>query len=269
MAAVLTCQACRLGSRLERIKDPKGEVCLVTGASQGIGKSIALALAEAGSKVVVNYRDESLKGDAEEVAKEVEAAGGEAFIVQADMTKNDELKAMYDAVVDKWGTLDVLVNNAGITRDTLMMKMKPEQWQLVIDINLSAVFYNMQFATKIMGKKKKGRIVNISSVVGMTGNAGQANYSAAKAGVIGMSKTVAREYAPRSITCNAVAPGFIASAMTAAIDEKYKEGILAGIPLARMGTPEEVAGLVRFLALDPAASYITGQVVPINGGMHM
>jgi 3-oxoacyl-[acyl-carrier protein] reductase len=157
----------------------------------------------------------------------------------------------------------------GITRDTLMMRMKPEQWQEVIDVNLTGVFYCTQQAAKVMMKKRTGRIVNITSVVGVVGNPGQANYAAAKAGVIGLTKTTAREYCTRGITCNAVAPGFIASDMTAKIDKKYEEGILSNIPLARYGQPEEVAGLVRFLAVDPAAAYITGQVVNCDGGMVM
>lgn len=180
-----------------------------------------------------------------------------------------EIDAMMKTVMEQWGTVDVMVNNAGITRDTLMMRMKPEQWQDVIDVNLSGVFYCTQAATKVMSKKRKGRVVNIASVVGLVGNAGQANYAAAKGGVIAMTKTVAREFAGRGITCNAVAPGFIASDMTASIDKKYEDAILANIPLARYGQPEEVAGLVRFLTLDPAAAYITGQTFAIDGGMTM
>jgi 3-oxoacyl-[acyl-carrier protein] reductase len=242
-------------------------VCIVTGGSRGIGRAIALALGAAGARVCVNYAASAAK--AEETAREVEALGGEAIAVKADVSKRDELDALVKAAVDKWGTVDVLVNNAGITRDGLMMRMKPEAWNEVIDTNLSAVFFATQAATKVMGKARKGRIVNITSVVGVVGNAGQANYSAAKAGVIGLTKTTAREWAGRGITCNAVAPGFIASDMTAAIDKKYEEGILKGIPLARYGQPEEVAGLVRFLALDPAAAYITGQTVNVCGGMVM
>jgi 3-oxoacyl-[acyl-carrier protein] reductase len=244
-----------------------GPVCIVTGGSRGIGRAIALALGKEGARVAVNYASSPDK--AEEVAAEITKLGGEAITIGCNVAKRDELDAMFKAVTDKWGQVDVLVNNAGITRDSLIMRMKPEQWQDVIDTNLTSVFYSTQAATKIMGKAKKGRIINITSVVGLVGNAGQANYSAAKAGVIGLTKTTAREYAGRNITCNAVAPGFIASDMTAAIPEKYEAQILAGIPLGRYGQPEDVAGLVRFLALDPAAAYITGQVMNVDGGMVM
>lgn len=196
----------------------------MTGASRGIGRAIALELAKSGARVVVNYA--SSAGAAEEVAQLITAAGSEALIVKANVGKREEIEAMFKEVTDKWGRVDVLVNNAGITRDTLIMRMKPEQWQDVIDTNLTGVFYCTQNACKLMMKAKKGRIVNITSVVGVVGNAGQANYSASKAGVIGLTKTVAREYSSRGITCNAIAPGFIASDMTAAIDKKYEEGIL-------------------------------------------
>merc|ERR1712157_126896 len=222
-------------------------VCVVTGASRGIGRAIALALGESGAKVLVNYASSAEK--AEEVASQIAASGGEAITFKGDMGNEGDIKDMFSACVDKWGGVDVLVNNAGITRDTLMMRMKAKQWQEVIDTNLSGVFFCAQAATKIMGKKRRGRIINIASVVGITGNAGQANYAAAKGGVIALTKTTAREYAGRSITCNAVAPGFIASDMTSVLGEEIEAKILQGIPLKRYGQPEEVAGLVKFLAM--------------------
>ena len=241
-----------------------GQVALVTGASRGIGKAISLALAAEGASVAVNYA--SSADAAEAVVAEITAAGGEAIAVGANVADVDAVTGMFKTVMDQWGRIDVLVNNAGITRDTLMLRMKPKDWQAVIDLNLSGVFYCLKAATKIMMKQRSGRIINITSVVGISGNAGQANYSAAKAGVIGLTKTAARELAPRGVTVNAVAPGFIATSMTADLDA---EPILAQIPLGRMGQPEEIAGAVRFLAADPAGAYITGQTLQVDGGMVM
>lgn len=241
-----------------------GQVAIVTGASRGIGRAIALALAAEGAKVAVNYASSS--GAADAVVAEIGGAGGEAIALQADVSKADQVDALFAAVMEQWGRVDVLVNNAGITRDTLLLRMKPEDWQAVIDLNLTGVFLCTRAASKIMLKQKSGRIVNISSVVGLMGNPGQANYSAAKAGVIGFTKSVAKELAPRGITVNAIAPGFIATDMTHGLDS---DGILKMIPLGRYGQAEEVAGATRFLAADPAAAYITGQVLNVDGGMVM
>lgn len=242
-----------------------GKVALVTGSSRGIGKAAALALAEQGGKIVVNYARASEAADA--VVAQIEEMGTEAIALQADVSKADEVDALVKATMDKFGRIDVLVNNAGITRDTLLLRMKPEDWQAVIDLNLTGVFLCCRVVSKIMLKQRSGRIINISSVSGLMGNPGQSNYSAAKAGVIGFTKTIAKELAPRGVTANVVAPGFIATDMTG--DLKNTEEILKYIPLGRYGQPEEVAGLIRFLAADPAAAYITGQVMNVDGGMVM
>uniref|UniRef100_A0A7S0R9P7 3-oxoacyl-[acyl-carrier-protein] reductase n=1 Tax=Pyramimonas obovata TaxID=1411642 RepID=A0A7S0R9P7_9CHLO len=242
-------------------------VCVVTGASRGIGASIAKELGACGCKVVINYASSADK--AEEVAEEVRKLGGEAMVVGGNMSEPEEIDALFKKVVAEWGTVDVLVNNAGITRDGMMMRMKKDAWDQVISTNLSGVFFCTQAAIKVMAKKRKGRIINIASVVGVLGNAGQVNYTAAKAGVIGMTKTVAREFASRNITVNAIAPGFIESDMTAVLKEDTVNAILGSIPLGRMGKPDEIAGVVRYLALDPSSVYITGQCISIDGGMAM
>ena len=242
----------------------KEKVAIVTGASRGIGRAIALSLAATGAKVAVNYARSSAAADA--VVAEIQAMGGAAIALQADVSKAEEVDALISAVMAEWSRIDVLINNAGITRDTLLLRMKPEDWQAVIDLNLTGVFLCTRAVSKIMLKQRTGRIVNIASVAGQMGNPGQANYSAAKAGVIGFTKTVAKELASRGVTVNAVAPGFIATEMT---EDLKAEGILQFIPLNRYGQPEEVAGLVRFLAADPAAAYITGQTMNVDGGMVM
>lgn len=240
------------------------QVAVITGGSRGIGRAAALALAEEGAKVVVNYASSS--GAADEVVKLIEAAGGEAIAVQGDMAQQDDVTNLLKTTMDKWGRVDVWVNNAGITRDTLLLRMKPADWQAVINLNLTGVFMCTKAVSKVMMKQRSGRIINIASVAGQMGNPGQANYSAAKAGVIGFTKTVAKELASRGVTANAIAPGFIATDMTA--DLKSDE-ILKFIPLGRYGKPEEIAGAIRFLAADPAAAYITGQTINVDGGMVM
>ena len=252
----------------QRLSDASGglrqRVAIVTGASRGIGRAIALALAAEGANVVVNYATSSAA--AQEVVAAITDAGGTAVALQADVSKLEQVDSLLSQTIEKFGRVDVLVNNAGITRDTLLLRMKPEDWQAVIDLNLTGVFLCTRAVSKVMLKQKSGRIINIASVAGQMGNTGQANYSAAKAGVIGFTKTVAKELASRGITVNAVAPGFIATDMTS--DLKSEE-ILKYIPLGRYGEPEEVAGLVRFLAADAAAAYITGQVFNVDGGMVM
>ncbi|MBW4599807.1 MAG: 3-oxoacyl-[acyl-carrier-protein] reductase [Calothrix sp. FI2-JRJ7] len=249
----------------ENLQIIRGQVAIVTGASRGIGRASAIELAKFGASVVVNYAASNSAADA--VVDTITNAGGTAIALKADVSSVSEVDALFNAVMEKFGRVDILVNNAGITRDTLLLRMKPEDWQAVIDLNLTGVFYCTRAASKIMLKQRSGRIVNITSVAGQMGNPGQANYSAAKAGVIGFTKTVAKELAPRGITVNAVAPGFIATDMTDKLSNI--EEILKFIPLARFGKPEEIAAMVRFLASDPAGAYITGQVFNVDGGMVM
>lgn len=239
---------------------------LVTGASRGIGKAIALALAAKGYAVALNYAGNAAAADA--VKAEIEAAGGKAFTIQGDVSKAEDVDRIFKTVKDEFGGLDVLVNNAGITRDGLLIRMKEENWDAVLDTDLKSTFLTTKAAAQMMMRKKKGAIVNIASVVGLMGNAGQANYAAAKAGVIGLTKACAKELAPRNVRVNAVAPGFIATDMTDVIPEKNKEIMLQSIPLGRMGQAEDVASAVCFLASDDA-SYITGQVLKVDGGMVM
>ena len=244
----------------------EGKTALVTGASRGIGRAVAVALAAAGAKVAVNYAGNDAA--AEETKAAIEAAGGTAILLKADIADCEAVDKMVADTVEAFGQIDILVNNAGITRDGLLMRMKNEDFDAVINTNLKGVYYTTKAVTKLMMKKRYGRIINMASVVGLTGNAGQANYAAAKAGVIGFSKTVAKELASRGITCNMVAPGLIPTDMTKDLPEKAKEAVMPPIPLGRAGQPEDVAQAVLFLASDNA-SYITGQVINVDGGMVM
>ncbi|MBQ9376331.1 MAG: 3-oxoacyl-[Schwartzia sp.] len=243
-----------------------GKCALVTGASRGIGKAVALSLAAAGARVALNIAGNVAAAAA--VKAEIAAAGGVAVRVQADVSDETAAQDMVKTAADALGGLDILVNNAGITRDGLLLRMKEEDWDAVLSTNLKGIFHCTKAAAKLMMKKRSGRIVNMASVVGLTGNAGQTNYAAAKAGVVGFSKAAAKELASRGITVNVVAPGFIETDMTAALSDAAKEGALAGIPLGRMGKPEDVADAVLFLVSD-RASYITGQVLKVDGGMVM
>ena len=243
----------------------KDRVALVTGASQGIGHATSLALAAAGARVIVAARTrEKLAA----VAQEIEAAGGQALAVGMDVAEAEQVKAGFRQGVERFGRLDILVNNAAITRDGLALRMKPEDWEAVLRTNLTGAHLCIQQALAVMLRQRHGRIINITSVVAETGNAGQANYVAAKAGLMGLTRAIAAEVASRSITVNAVAPGFIVSPMTAALPQKVKEELLARIPLGRMGQDVEVAAAIVFLASDEAG-YVTGHVLDVNGGMRM
>ena len=243
-----------------------GKTAVVTGGSRGLGRAVCLELAKGGANVVFCYAGN--EAAAKETTAACEALGAKALAVQCDVAKADEVKALMDAAVKEFGRIDILVNNAGITRDGLLMMMKEEDFDAVIAANLKGTFLCMKAISRIMMKQRYGRIVNLSSVVGLRGNAGQVNYAASKAGVVGMTKSLAKELASRGVTVNAVAPGFIATDMTAAMTDAAKEATLASIPLQRLGAPEDVAHAVAFLASDEAA-YVTGQVLCVDGGMAM
>ncbi|GJQ13973.1 hypothetical protein GpartN1_g5764.t1 [Galdieria partita] len=237
-------------------------VVVVTGASKGIGRAIALEFAKAGCKVVVNY-SRSVSA-AEQVVSEIKEAGAESFSIKADVSSASEVESLFQQVSERYNRIDILINNAGITQDGLLLRMSLEQWKKVIDLNLTGTFLCCQHASKYMLKQRKGRIINVASIMGEIGNAGQVNYAASKAGVIGLTRSLAKEFAPRGVLVNAIAPGFIVSDMTKELDQDKIKQI---VPLGRLGTVEEVAGLVAFLALHPSAAYITGHVFNIDGGM--
>ena len=244
---------------------PKGKVAIVTGASRGIGRSIALALAAEGARIVaVDMAPEGV----EALAAEIRSTGGEALAVQGNVTVTADSERMIDLAVETFGRVDILVNNAGITRDGLLLRMKDEDWDAVLTVNLKGAFLCTRAASKVMAKQRYGRIINIASVVGQMGNAGQANYCASKAGLMGLTKSNARELAKRNVTVNAVAPGFIATDMTDVLPEKVKQELTAQIPLERLGSADDIANAVLFLASE-RSGYITGQVIAVNGGMYM
>ena len=242
------------------------QVVLVTGASRGIGKEVALKYAEKGYNVAINYVSD--KTDVKSIEKEFEEKGAQCLIEKADVSKSEDVEQFVKKVIEKFGKIDVLVNNAGITKDTLLMRMKEEDFDKVLEINLKGTFLVTKAVTPYMMKKRNGRIINLSSVVGVTGNAGQANYSASKAGIIGFTKSIAKELASRNIRANAVAPGFIDTDMTSVLNDEVKENINSQIPMKRMGTAREIANVVYFLGCEES-SYITGQVLNIDGGMVM
>ncbi len=247
----------------------KGKTALITGSSRGIGRTIALKMADLGADIAVNYIDiDDNKKDAESAVAELREKGVKAEMFEADVASLDSVTAMIEAVIKEFGKIDILVNNSGITRDNIILRMKEVEWDSVISVNLKGAFNCTKAVARSMLKNRSGRIINISSVVGLFGNAGQANYSASKAGLIGLTKSSAKEFASRGVTVNAIAPGFIASAMTDALPEKAREELLNLIPLNRIGDPEEVAEAVAFLAGE-GASYITGNIVNVNGGMYM
>ena len=244
---------------------PKGKIAVITGASRGIGRSISLALSAAGATIVAMDMDQAAT---DAVVAELKAAGGTALAVVGNVTNPVDADNMIDAAVKEFGRVDILVNNAGITRDGIFLRMKDEDWDAVLTVNLKGAFLCSRAASKVMAKQRSGRIINIASVVGQMGNAGQANYCASKAGLIGLTKSNARELAKRNVTVNAEAPGFIATAMTDALSDKVKAELTAQIPLERLGSAEDIANAVLFLAAE-ASGYITGHVLSVNGGMYM
>ncbi len=244
---------------------PKGKVAVITGASRGIGKSISLALAAQGATIVAMDMDQATT---DEAVAEFQAAGAKALAVVGNVTLAEDVERMIEKAVEAFGRVDILVNNAGITRDGLIMRMKDDDWDAVLDVNLKGAFLCTRAAFKVMSKQRYGRIINIASVVGQMGNAGQANYCASKAGLIGLTKSNAREMAKRNVTVNAVAPGFIETAMTDALPEKVRQELAAQIPLERLGSADDIANAVVFLASESSA-YITGHVLSVNGGMYM
>ena len=243
----------------------KGKVAVVTGAAQGIGQAIAVSLAQEGADVAIADLDASR---CQETVKSVEEAGAKSMAVSVNVGEWEQAKGMVDAVLKEWGKIDILVNNAGITRDGLLMRMKEEDWNAVLQVNLTGTFYCAKAVLTSMSKQRNGRIVNIASIVGAIGNVGQANYAASKAAVVGLTKTIAREYASRNVTVNAVAPGFIDTAMTQQLSPEVKEALLNQIPAKRLGQASDVAEAVGFLCSDKAG-YITGHVLHVNGGMYM